>query len=469
LKNILIASKKSEAVETIKDFLSNSYLIDTASSNKTSLDLFTQKKYDFLFIDLGFLETEDEEIDYKKQLKQYWQIFPDAEIIILSSQQDIRDAVDAVKAGASDYLTFPVKLEDIIYVVERIEQHSKMRSELLYLRNFMLTTDTVFQVKTNSPLMREVFNNVRSVAHTDSTVLLTGETGTGKGFIAKLIHQYSLRAQNQFISVHCGAIPDNLLESDLFGHEKGAFTGAVRRKPGKFEIADGGTIFLDEVGTVSTSMQIKLLQVLQDKMFYRVGGELPVKSDVRIIAATNSDLSAMSEEGSFRTDLYYRLNVFQIEMPPLRDRLEDITLLMEVILKRLNRFNNKEIFDVHPEVLEAFNEYDWPGNIRELENLLERAHILETTQVLTPKSFPIRLFKEKYKKYVSTVDTNKTLEAVRKIEIERLERDYLNEMLSKFNGKINLTAKAAGIGERQLHKLMIKYNLKKENHKNKSE
>ncbi|PKL89581.1 MAG: Fis family transcriptional regulator [Ignavibacteriae bacterium HGW-Ignavibacteriae-2] len=469
MKNILIASKKSEAVETIKDFLSNSYLIDTASSNKTSLDLFTQKKYDFLFIDLGFLETEDEEIDYKKQLKQYWQIFPDAEIIILSSQQDIRDAVDAVKAGASDYLTFPVKLEDIIYVVERIEQHSKMRSELLYLRNFMLTTDTVFQVKTNSPLMREVFNNVRSVAHTDSTVLLTGETGTGKGFIAKLIHQYSLRAQNQFISVHCGAIPDNLLESDLFGHEKGAFTGAVRRKPGKFEIADGGTIFLDEVGTVSTSMQIKLLQVLQDKMFYRVGGELPVKSDVRIIAATNSDLSAMSEEGSFRTDLYYRLNVFQIEMPPLRDRLEDITLLMEVILKRLNRFNNKEIFDVHPEVLEAFNEYDWPGNIRELENLLERAHILETTQVLTPKSFPIRLFKEKYKKYVSTVDTNKTLEAVRKIEIERLERDYLNEMLSKFNGKINLTAKAAGIGERQLHKLMIKYNLKKENHKNKSE
>lgn len=469
MKNILIASKKSEAVETIKDFLSNSYLIDTASSNKTSLDLFTQKKYDFLFIDLGFLETEDEEIDYKKQLKQYWQIFPDAEIIILSSQQDIRDAVDAVKAGASDYLTFPVKLEDIIYVVERIEQHSKMRSELLYLRNFMLTTDTVFQVKTNSPLMREVFNNVRSVAHTDSTVLLTGETGTGKGFIAKLIHQYSLRAQNQFISVHCGAIPDNLLESDLFGHEKGAFTGAVRRKPGKFEIADGGTIFLDEVGTVSTSMQIKLLQVLQDKMFYRVGGELPVKSDVRIIAATNSDLSAMSEEGSFRTDLYYRLNVFQIEMPPLRDRLEDITLLMEVILKRLNRFNNKEIFDVHPEVLEAFNEYDWPGNIRELENLLERAHILETTQVLTPKSFPIRLFKEKYKKYVSTVDTNKTLEAVRKIEIERLERDYLNEILSKFNGKINLTAKAAGIGERQLHKLMIKYNLHKENYKNKSE
>jgi len=469
LKNILIASKKSEAVETIKDFLSNSYLIDTASSNKTSLDLFTQKKYDFLFIDLGFLETEEEEIDYKKQLKQYWQIFPDAEIIILSSQQDIRDAVDAVKAGASDYLTFPVKLEDIIYVVERIEQHSKMRSELLYLRNFMLTTDTVFQVKTNSSLMREVFNNVRSVAHTDSTVLLTGETGTGKGFIAKLIHQYSLRAQNQFISVHCGAIPDNLLESDLFGHEKGAFTGAVRRKPGKFEIADGGTIFLDEIGTVSTSMQIKLLQVLQDKMFYRVGGELPVKSDVRIIAATNSDLSAMSEEGSFRTDLYYRLNVFQIEMPPLRDRLEDIPLLMEVILKRLNRFNNKEIFDVHPEVLEAFNEYDWPGNIRELENLLERAHILETTQVLTPKSFPIRLFKEKYKKYVSTVDTNKTLEAVRKIEIERLERDYLNEMLSKFNGKINLTAKAAGIGERQLHKLMIKYNLNKENYKNKSD
>lgn len=465
LKNILIASNNVDSISTIKSCLEANYMVSAADSIKSSLEIFATQKFDFLFIEFSFFKSSDQAANYKIQLKPYWRIFPDTEIIILTSQHSIRETVDIVKSGASDYLTTPLNMDDIKYVVERIEQQNLFRSELSYLRKMVLTSESVFQERTNSPLMKEVFANMRSVAGTDSTVLITGETGTGKGFLAKLIHQNSRRAANQFIYVHCGAIPDNLLESDLFGHEKGAFTGAVRRKLGKFEIAEGGTIFLDEIGTISTAMQIKLLQVLQERIFYRVGGEHTIQTNVRIITATNSDLAKMCEEGTFRIDLYYRLNVFQIELPPLRSRLEDMNLLIDTILKKLNRFNNKEIHDIHPEVLEAFMDYEWPGNIRELENLLERAHILENSQILTPKSFPIRLFKEKFRKYIGNIDTSKTLEATRKIEVEKVEYEYLHELLAKYKGKINLTAEAAGIGERQLHKLMHKYKLDKDNYK----
>jgi transcriptional regulator with PAS, ATPase and Fis domain len=256
-----------------------------------------------------------------------------------------------------------------------------------------------------------------------------------------------------------------LLESELFGHEKGAFTGAIRRKLGKFEIADKGTVFLDEIGTISTPMQVKLLQVLQDKIFYRVGGEENIKSNTRIIAATNSNLSQLAEEEKFRPDLYYRLNVFQIELPPLRDRLEDLPILVDQILIKLGKYLRKGIESVHEEVMNAFYEYEWPGNIRELENLLERAYILENSSVLTTKSFPIKLFKEKYRRLVKPFDTTLTLAELRKVEIARIESEYIKSLLSKNMGKINETAKQAGIGVRQLNKLMNNYNLKKEDYK----
>jgi len=465
LKNILVGSRDEVLLRTIKNCLGYNYAIDSAVSSKASLDIFATKKYDFVFIDISFLDLDNNK-DYKKHLKAYWNIFPDTEIIVLTPSSLIRNAVEIVKAGASDYLTIPLNKDDIKYVVERIEEQSRIKSELDYHRNIVLTGDSLNPLRTNSSLMKEIYNDIRSVAKTNSTVLITGETGTGKGVFAKLLHQHSQRSNQQFIAVHCGAIPDNLLESDLFGHEKGAFTGAIRRKLGKFEIAEGGTIFLDEIGTISTSMQVKLLQVLQDKIFYRVGGEQPVQSDVRIIAATNSNLEKMGETGEFRTDLYYRLNVFQIEAPPLRDRLEDIILLVESIIERLNKFNKKEITGVHEEVLQAFNEYEWPGNIRELENLIERAFILEESQILTPKSFPIRLFKEKFRKLVSQVDTNKSLEEVRHTEIERVEKEYLKEQLKTQKGKIKQTALAAGLSERQLHNLMVKYHLDKVDFKN---
>jgi len=377
----------------------------------------------------------------------------------------IREAVMAVKAGASNYLTYPINPDEVKYVTESVQESLIMQSELDYLRDQSWQADSLEFVQTESTVMKKVLDKVRSVAPTKSTVLLIGETGTGKGVLAKLIHRHSNRRDAPFISVHCGAIPDTLLESELFGHEKGSFTGAVRRKLGKFEIAKGGTIFLDEIGTITPSAQIKLLQILQDRTFQRVGGEETIEADVRIIAATNTDLKKMCDQGQFRKDLYYRLYVFPIELPPLRERAGDIPHLVEVFLKKMNKFDQKEIHDIHPQVLEAFKSYSWPGNIRELENLMERAYILETSFVLTPESFPGELFDSEAPSASVSVDACLSLAEMRGKGIEDIERHYLKELLTENRGKIKDSATAAGITTRQLHKLMKKYGIRKEEFK----
>ena len=294
---------------------------------------------------------------------------------------------------------------------------------------------------------------------------LTGETGTGKSVIAKLIHKHSNRQENQFISIHCGAIPDNLVESEFFGHEKGAFTGAIKKRTGKFEIANGGTIFLDEIGTITPSAQIKLLKVLQDQEFYPVGSEKAIQTNVRIIAATNVDLLELCEQGAFRLDLYYRLNVFPVEVVPLRKRLEDLSYFVDFFLKRLNQFHQKEINGVSPQVIDALFQYEWPGNIRELENLIERAFILETSNMLTPESFPTDLFEDTEGVTYLNIDTSLPLAQVRKKAIENIERNYLKEVLTKNNGVINTSAKDTGVSVRQFHKLMSRYGLQKKDFK----
>jgi DNA-binding NtrC family response regulator len=313
--------------------------------------------------------------------------------------------------------------------------------------------------------MQKVFAKIRSVAPTKSTVLLTGETGTGKGVLASLTHQHSNRRDAKFVSVHCGAIPDTLLESELFGHEKGAFTGADRRKQGKFEISKGGTIFLDEVGTITPAAQIKLLQVLQDGTFQRVGGEETLSADVRVIAASNMDLKEMCDNGQFRKDLYFRLNVFPVEIPSLRERKEDIPHIVEVIIGRLNRFHQKEILNVHPDVIEAFLNYPWPGNIRELENLIERAYIIERSSILTPEGFPLELFALESPSARTELHPSYTLAEVRRRAIEEVEKRYLKELLVRKKGKIRESAEVAGITTRQLHKLMTKHRISKEQFK----
>jgi transcriptional regulator with GAF, ATPase, and Fis domain len=348
---------------------------------------------------------------------------------------------------------------------ESITESIMMHSELDYLRDQFWHIDSLGLVQTKSPAMKSVFDKIRSVSPTKSTVLLLGDTGTGKSVLAKLIHQHSNRKDAQFISVHCGALPDTLVESEMFGHEKGAFTGAIKRKLGKFEIASGGTIFLDEIGTITPSAQIKLLQILQDGTFQRVGGEETLETDVRVIAATNANLKKMCDEGQFRKDLYYRLNVFPIEIPSLKERIDDIPLFIETFLNHLNKFSAKAINGIHPGVLQAFKVYTWPGNIRELENLVERAYILETSAVLTPESFPNELFDSESNPVFLSFNETLTLAQARQRGIEEIERNYLKEVLARNNGKIGKSAEDAGISTRQLNKLMNKYKIRKEEFK----
>jgi DNA-binding NtrC family response regulator len=383
----------------------------------------------------------------------------------MTPRDKIRDAVKAVKAGAYDYLPYPIDPNEVNHIVEDLKEYIILKSELDYLRDVFWKEDSLNLLQTNNPLMKQVFSKIRSVAPTKTTVLLIGETGTGKSMLAKLIHRHSNREGAQFISVHCGAIPDTLLESELFGHEKGSFTGAIRRKLGKFEIAKGGTIFLDEIGTVTPSAQIKLLQVLQDGTFSRVGGEETIETNARVITATNSDIKKMVDEGLFRNDLYYRLNVFPVEIPPLRERTEDIPFFMEIILKKLNKDLQKNIHSIHPQVIDSFRRYAWPGNIREMENLVERALILETSNVLTPESFPKEIFQTESEPAESTGGKILPLVKARRRAIEQFEKNYINNLLSKNKGKIHNSAKEAQISTRQLNKLMIKHGIRKEEYK----
>ncbi|MBC8316820.1 MAG: sigma-54-dependent Fis family transcriptional regulator [Desulfobulbaceae bacterium] len=465
MKNTLVISQDSTVFDLFQENCSPEDTLFQATALAEGLDLMKNFRVDLIFIDMEILYQSAEKSSYKTVLQSFWMLYPSAEIVVITPQKMLREAVQAVKQGVSDYITYPVIAEEIRLVEASLSESQKVQSELDYLREEAWDKEELDIVQTRCPGMRKVFDNVRSVAPTRSTVLLTGETGTGKGLLAKIIHKHSNRRDEQFISVHCGAIPDTLLESELFGHEKGAFTGAVKRKLGKFEIAGGGTIFLDEIGTITPAAQIKLLQVLQDSTFQRLGGEETIQVNIRIIAASNIDLKQLCNDQVFRNDLYYRLNVFPIELPPLRERKEDIAQLIQVFLNRLNKFDKKNIHDVHPQVTEASLNYSWPGNIRELENVMERAYILERSTVLMPDSFPAELFAAQDALSRVKMDTLLSLSDVRRQGVEEIERRYLKEILEKYRGKINKSAEAAGITTRQLHKLMIKHGLKKEEFK----
>jgi DNA-binding NtrC family response regulator len=466
-KNLIIAATNNPTIaDAFKACLGTEFDVDAVVDKEKCLQKLKQKRYEFIFIDIALLMGKQgaraSQNHYKNELSPIWQLYPTANIVVMSPLETIREAVQAVQAGANSYITFPINPEEIHYIIDNIQEEKLKLSELDYLRGRFWDKAILDVTRTNSPLMKSIFEKVSSVAATRTTVILYGETGTGKGVIARLIHQQSNRKNNQFISVHCGAIPDTLVESELFGHEKGAFTGAVKRKLGKFEIAQNGTIFLDEIGTISPAAQIKLLQVLQDRTFQRVGGEEEIEADARVIAASNMDLKQMCEEGKFRKDLYYRLNVFPIEIPSLSDRKEDIQLLVEKFLINLNQMYSKEITGVHPAVMEALKRYDWPGNIRELENLIERSYILETRSTLTPDSFPGELFTGNEPVAQIALNPSQTLAEVRSRGIENIERQYLAEILTLNKGRINRAATHAGISTRQLHKLLTKYGIKKE-------
>lgn len=467
MRHILVATNQGNAGHEIGMALGKHFKIELAGDLDSCLAAFKRKRFEYTFIDIDFLGVPNGggRTDYKQALKPFWQAFPSAHIIILAPAERIREAVNAVKAGAGTYLTYPLDAHEVAYVIESLSQMSQFESELSYLRDSFWRSEISEGVRTNSRAMIEVLDKVRSVAPTRTTVLLTGETGTGKSLLARAIHAHSNRADGPFIAVHCGAIPDTLLESELFGHEKGAFTGAIKRKLGKFQIADGGTVFLDEIGTITPAAQIKLLQVLQEMTFARVGGETPIQVDVRVVAASNEDLKTLCDQGSFRKDLYYRLNIFPIELPPLRERLEDIPLLMETFLERLNRMHGKDIKGVKPEVVEACSRYSWPGNIRELENVMERAYLLEKGAMLSPAGFPSDLFT--LEKLANPISSNQvpTLAQMRTKAVDLAELRYLRDILALNKGRVDQSAAMAGVTTRQLHNLLTKHGLHKEEFK----
>jgi DNA-binding NtrC family response regulator len=465
MHSVLIISTDLNTAGIISSALDVGSQVDLVSDAGGAFQRLHQKRHDLVFFDLQTLMPDLSPQGVADVLAPFKREFPLIQMIVMCPQNMIRQAVMVVKAGVYDYLGYPLEINEIKYVVENLKASVLIQSELDYLREQFWKTEALDFVRTQNEHMRSVFNKIQSVAPTKTPVLIMGETGTGKGLLAKLIHRHSNRGDAQFISVHCGAIPDTLLESELFGHERGAFTGASRRKLGKFEIANNGSIFLDEIGTITPSAQIKLLQVLQDGTYSRVGGESLLKTNARVISASNTDLKKMTQEGLFRKDLYYRLNVFPIEIPPLRERIEDIPLLTGFFLKKLNQEFQKGIHGIHPQVLQAFHQYSWPGNIRELENLMERAYILEPSDQLTPDGFPKELFEDDERTPLFTVDDSLPLAEARRQAIDNFEQQYLKSLMIKHQGRINKSADQAGISTRQLHKLMVRYGLRKEDFK----
>ncbi len=466
MRSILVVSTVAEEIANVRNGFGSDLRISSVSDMGEALRSMERLRCELVFVDLDILTAYAADQPPESVLQSLQQRFPSIELVIMASADKTRKAVSWVKAGARDYITYPVSQDEVKLVTESIRRSILRQSELDYLRDQFWKAEVADVIQTKSPAMAEVYKKIRSVASTKTTVLLSGETGTGKSVFAKLIHQHSNRCKAQFISVHCGAIPDTLLESELFGHEKGAFTGAVRKKLGKFEISTGGTIFLDEIDTLTPSAQIKFLQVLQDGTFNRVGGEETIQTNARVIAATNADLKKLSENGMFRKDLYYRLNVFPIEIPPLRDRIEDIPHLIDVFLRRLNPEFQKSVHTVHPRVIEGLSRYEWPGNVRELENLVERAYILENSAILTTEGFPQELFDYPSEPGPVWVNSRIPLAQARKSAMEAFERSYIKDLVERNQGKINVSAADAGITPRQLHKLMSRYGIRKEAFKN---
>ena len=421
--------------------------------------------FDVIFADLDQFEANTQS-GAAETVRAFKQSYPMTKLVLITRREAMRETFQLVKAGVDDYLTHPVSRHELKLVLAACRDEIGHALELDYLRGRFWKAEWLDIVRSRNPAMREVFEKIRAVAPTIATVLLLGETGTGKGLLARLTHWHSLRCEKPFIAVHCGAIPETLIESELFGHEQGSFTGAVRRKLGKFEVARGGTIFLDEIGTIAPSVQIKLLQVLQDGSFCRIGGEEALQTDARIIFATNADLETLVAEGLFRKDLYYRVKIFPIEIPPLRERIEDIPHMTEAFLQRLNQRYSKGIVGLDPRVMEAFRAYSWRGNVRELENVMERAYILETSDMLSPRNFPSNMMPGADAGAQNCPSPeNFSLAEARQLAIEGCERRYLQDLLSRHKGRIGASARQAGITPRQLNRLMNRYAIRKEAYK----
>lgn len=448
--SLLLVDDDHHVLESMADWLrSKGYELDASTGYSNALERLRAKTYDLVLADIRLRDGDG--FDLLEQCRRNW---PGTQVILLTGYGTPDSAIEAIRAGAFDYLTKPLIDDELLMAIERA---GSQRSVLRENDNLKAQLDRRYGMDNiigRDPRMMKVFEVISSVADTRATVLVTGESGTGKSMIARAIHRRSGRAKGPFVEVACGALPENLLESELFGHVAGAFTGAAGEKVGKFLQADGGTIFLDEIGTASPGMQVKLLRVLQELKFEQVGGTKTFEVDVRVILATNEDLSKAVAEGRFRQDLYYRINVINIELPPLRSRPSDITRLANTFLEQVREDSRRQVTGFSDEAVVAMERYSWPGNVRELQNVVERAVLLGKGPVITLADLPAE-FRNSGSVMVSAPAGQQTL----KEALEGPERQIILGVLESNGWNRNATADQLGINRTTLYKKMKRLGL----------
>jgi two-component system, NtrC family, response regulator HydG len=439
-KLLIVDDELSVRDSLAKWFTEEGYEVATAESANEALTRVAEQTFDVALVDIKMRGTDG--IELQRRLHE---IYPDMLVIIMTGYASVETAVAALKNGAYDYVNKPLDPDEIAHLVTKAMSHRKTQQENVRLKETVAEIARPSDIIGQSAAMKRVFDAIETVAPTDATVLVTGESGTGKELVARAVHSASARRFHPLVVIHCGALTETLLESELFGHEKGAFTGAQYRKKGKFEIAEGGTVFLDEIGDISLKTQTDLLRVLQEREISRVGGNQTIKVDFRVVAATNKDLEQLIEEGTFRPDLYYRLNVFHIEMPPLRDRREDIPVLVDHFVRKFSAEMSKRITSVSPAAMNSLQQYNWPGNVRELENAVERAMVVAQEPELREQDFTL---KAKNGAGLGIGDV-RSLEDVEKVHILRV--------LDECSGNQTRTAEVLGIDRVTLHHKLKKY------------
>ncbi len=440
---ILIVDDELIMRESLAGWLErDGHAVQTAVSGEEALEKVKETHFDILLVDIKM-----EGISGLDVLRKVKETDPDSEVVMITAYGSIPSAIEAMKDGAFDYMLKPFDPNELGVLIEKIIQHQEQARENIYLKEQYKDRTRFESMIGQSKPMQEIFDLICDVAPMDSTVLITGETGTGKGLAAKAIHTNSSRRNGPFVTVNCGAVPEHLMESELFGHQKGAFTDAKETKKGRLELAHGGTLFLDEIGEISMRMQIDLLRVLEDRVFYRVGGTQPIEADFRVIAATNRDLEAAIKSGDFREDLFYRLNVISFTMPSLSQRKEDIPLLAEHFLYRFSQETNKPIDSISREAMDEMMLYDWPGNIRELENAIERAVVVGRQREILPENLPIFC--------------HEPATAIRAHSLKDVEKTHIERVLTENQWNIARSAKILGIDRSTLYSKIKRYDIEK--------
>ena len=444
-KLLIVDDELSVRDSLAKWFREEGYEIGTAENANDALTRLAEQRWDAALVDIKMHGTDGIELQ-----RRMHEVDPELLVIIMTGYASVETAVTALKNGAYDYVTKPLDPDEIAHLVKNALAHKRAAQENVLLRETVAEVARPGELIGQSSAMRKIFDAIETVGPTDATVLVTGESGTGKELVARAIHNAGDRASKPFVAVSCAALAETLLESELFGHEKGSFTGANQQKPGKFEMADTGTIFLDEIGDISPKLQVDLLRVLQNRSFYRVGGSVEVKVDVRVVAATHVNLQQAVADGKFRDDLYYRLNVIEIRIPPLRERREDIPLLAHHFVERLSHELGKDVSEVSEGALRLLMDYNWPGNVRELENAVERAMVTCRGPVLTERDFG----------FLAQTAAPATGWAVPAgMTIEDMEKVLITATIQRTQGNIKEAASVLGIDRSTLYEKIKKYEI----------